>query len=158
MPCAPLLPNPFSRTTPSTSWKKVTVNEFPLSAYEGGTSCENYVSSTSKNLKKRRWRVQHPIRSPVARFFLQTIQTIIPMKPLGRSAPPSSPFSENRDKEAAVKEAWELEKQLECAAHYGLSMRGTRDSLDIPPSSTSLSDLQGFNIWLRGTEATQRHT
>ena len=57
------------------------------------------------------------------------------------------PVFRNRDKKAAIKEAWELEKQLGSSADYGIWMRGTRESLEMPPSSTSLRDLENFSAW-----------
>ena len=57
------------------------------------------------------------------------------------------PVYRNRNKKAAVEEAWEFERQLESACGYGIWLRGGRESLDVPPSSTSLRDLQGFSSW-----------
>ena len=58
------------------------------------------------------------------------------------------PVYRNRNKEEAVLEAWDFEKQLASSAGYGIWLRDGRESLETPPSSTSLRDIQGFNAWI----------
>ena len=41
-----------------------------------------------------------------------------------------------------------MEKQLESTAGYGIWLCDGRESLETPPSSTSLNDIKGFNSWL----------
>ena len=57
------------------------------------------------------------------------------------------PVYRNRNTKAAITESWELEKQLEAAAGYGLWLREGRESLETPPSSTTLRDILGFSTW-----------
>ena len=57
------------------------------------------------------------------------------------------PVYRNRDKEEALKEAWDFERQLESTSGYGIWLRSGRESLEFPPSSTSLKDIQGFSAW-----------
>ena len=53
----------------------------------------------------------------------------------------------NRDKEVAMEEAWELEKTLKSKAGYEIWLRTGRESIETPPSSASLRDIDEFNAW-----------
>jgi len=72
---------------------------------------------------------------------------ILPREDAGRKCAAIFSVFKNRKERAAVNEAWELEKELESSAGYGIWLCAGRDSLESPPSSTSLNDIRGFNAW-----------
>ena len=57
------------------------------------------------------------------------------------------PVFKGRDKEESLEEAWELEKQLESSGGYGLWLCEGRESLEDPPRSITLGDIEDFNRW-----------
>ena len=57
------------------------------------------------------------------------------------------PVFKNRDEEEASKEALALEEQLQSAAGYSMWLCEGRESIESPPRSTTLDDIQRFNTW-----------